>query len=160
LNSIHHLHFDQNNNLGIFNNRRFHKTEHIERLLYLKHQLVNLVLQHRGIWPKDYLGPEPVQMASDPLDPFKDPPAGSHWHLAPTVRDYFNVMEVAIAKCLDDFNQLFAEVNASFASLDERVQDASFERALQEMREETPIRVLKQHLPDDEYRRLLGVLGG
>lgn len=154
----HHLHFDQWNNLPIHNNMIFHTPELAHRLAIAAKHCVNLVIQCGSRFPESYKGPEPVEMACDPADPFKQLPAGEIWHEAKTVRDYFLLLRTAMQEWITDFDSLCDEARRSFDELDENAQDALMQGAMQEQLEEMPVRVLRQHLDEGEYRRLLGLL--
>ncbi len=156
----HRLHFDQWNLLPIHNNMIFHTPDLAHRLAIAAKHCVNLVIQCGTRWPESYKGPEPVQMACDPADPFKELPEGKLWHEAATVRDYFSILRTAMQKWVAGFDSLCEEARKSFDGIDKDAEDALMSRAMAEQLEETPVRVLREHLGDAEYRRVLGLLAG
>lgn len=154
----HHLHFDQWNMLPIHNNMMFHTPDLQLRLMMAAKQCTNLIIQSRSRFPESYLGPEPVTMASDPSDPQKKPPDGKVWHEAATVRDYFTVLRSEMSKWIAEFDSLCDEAKHSFEQLGDCKQDNLMQESMLAHLEETPVRVLKRHLTDQEYQRLLGLL--
>jgi hypothetical protein len=154
LDSVHHLHFDQWNHLGAFNNQIFHTEDLYLRLARMARSCIGLGMQAR-VHPSSYSGPEPVKMATDPQDPLSEPPAGVVWHEASTVREYFQRLQSGLRKWIAEWDQLESEAKASFAKLPEETQIEYFERGTAAMLEEMPLRILKRHLPADEYARLL-----
>jgi hypothetical protein len=155
---VHHLHFDQWNNLPIHNNKIFHTQDLSDGLSMLAMSGINLALQARSRRPESYLGPEPVEMTCDPLNPLATVPSGQTWHIAPTVRDYFRRLRQGLTNWITAWNALEQEAQASFNALSEETQFVYFDRAFSEQIEETPLRVLKSKLPADEYKKLKTLL--
>lgn len=158
LRQMHHLHLDQWNRLPLFNNRKFHTSDLQRRFAKAAKDGVSLLLQATSKFPESYEGPQPVQMANDPLDLDAPVPEGKHWHEAPTVREYFRRLLLGLKTWAAEWNELENEANASFEKLSEEDQFKSFDQAMGEMLEETPLRVLKNKIPPEEYRRLVQTL--
>lgn len=152
LKEIAHLHFNQMNLLGIHNNMFFHTPELAENLLYYNKWVLQLISIGNSIWPESYLGPEPVKAASDPLDPLNDKPG---WFLFPTVRAYFAATIEGASRCAAEFDKLFTQARTSFDHLPEELQGDAMSQNLREYMEETPMRVLKRYITQQEYNNLL-----
>lgn len=108
-----------------------------------------------GIYPESYLGPEPVRLAQDPTDPLKKLDG---WFDIPTVREYFEVVEFSASKCLAEFRSLSDKANKLVDELDDGAFNEQTNKTLKQLKEETPIRVLKGKVTDEEYQRLLKLL--
>jgi hypothetical protein len=67
-------------------------------------------------------------------------------------------MEQAAMSLLERIETLETETFEAFESLNCEVADAAFEETLRSMREETPIRVLRPLIGEEEYQRLLSLL--
>jgi hypothetical protein len=152
------LHFDQFNPGPIHNNMFFHTQQLQQRLLILRAWYSALLCEANSIWPESYLGPEPVRMATDPLKPFAEIPEGKMWHEAPTVREYFRRLITALKGWGKAFEHSCTFAHASFEALPEELQGDLMNQSLTKIREESPLRVLKQKIPDNEYQRLLQLI--
>jgi hypothetical protein len=155
---MHHLHLDQWSPMPIHNNKRFHTQELERRFAKVAKHGVDLMLQAGSKWPQSYEGPQPVQMAVNPIDLDSPIPPGQLWHTVPTVREYFRGLLSGLSAWEQEWKALQKEAHESFEKLPEEEQDKSFDAARPEMLEETPVRVLRSKIPPEEYRRLLKLL--
>jgi len=149
------LHFDQQSVLPVTNNIIFHTPELYERLCILCVAAMHLIIQCASKWPESYLGPEPVRMAINPNNP-SEPHNG--WYTVPTVRQYFKEMIAALHSWTTQFTELRNEAKSSFDHLDATEQERLMSQSLSGVVEETPVRVLKDRLPPEEYQRILKIL--
>lgn len=155
LRSIYGLHFEQFNPATIHNNMRFNTQDLYSKLCYFHRWVGDLMLAISGRFPKSYLGPEPVQLATNPSDPSWK---SDNWFEIATVRDYFSTVFAAAQRCINEFEELAASADEHFESLPDQEQDEWFSRSLKRMKEESPIRVLESKLSTEEYQRLLDLL--
>lgn len=155
LGEIYGCHFEQGSLLPIMNNEKFISNGMGEKLAYFHHWVGDLMLAIAGIYPESYLGPEPVRLAQDPTDPLKKLDG---WFEIPTVREYFEVVESSASKCLAEFRSLSDEANKLVDELDDGAFNEQTNKTLKQLKEETPIRVLKGKVTDEEYQRLLKLL--
>lgn len=152
-----HLYFDQQNAAACtFNNRFFWSEEFENRFLDAGAECVRLLSQLASRWPESYLGPVPVLMATDPLNPLADPEDGA-WHSVATVREYFARLCQGIVAWTEKFDALVGEAQAR-ADADPVLEEEQFNRSLVAFREEMPIRVLSQHMSAEDYRRILDLV--
>lgn len=152
------LHFDQFSLLPISNNMFFHTNKLKEQLVTLHAWWSCLLGEGNSIWPESYLGPEPVKMARHPLRPFSDPPNGQMWHEAKTVREFFCLLTAGLKAWDIAFQRLRTKAKASFEALSSEDQDRLMNESLQQIREETPIRVLRSKVSNLEFERLLSLI--
>jgi Restriction endonuclease len=155
LRQIYNLYFDQFSLAGIHNNKIFKSPEQRQQLAYFNHWVLKLIAQSASRWPESYIGPEPVKAAINPVDPYADVQG---WFEFSTVREYFVTMIAATAKCADEFDAFQKAAQTEFNSLSDLDHQSTHNTILLEMREEMPIRVLKQYIKPDEYSRLLDIL--
>jgi len=155
LNEIYRLHFAQDTFLPIMNNEKFISNGLGPKLSYFNKWVICLSLIIRGNTPENYMGPEPVLLANNPEDPLDHK---KDWHAIPTVREYFDVVERAAEKCLEQFDNLTKEATAKESALNDGQFEDQSKRMLMKLREEMPIRVLKNQLERFEYERLLKLL--
>lgn len=155
LRSIYGLHFEQFNPATIHNNMRFNTQDLYSKLCYFHRWVGDLMLAISGRFPESYLGPEPVQLATNPSDPLWK---SDDWFEIATVRDYFSTVFAAAQRCINEFEELAASADEHFESLPDQEQDEWFSRSLKRMKEESPIRVLESKLSAEEYQRLLALL--
>ena len=155
LRSIYRLHFQQFNPGTIHNNMKFNTHDFYSKLCYFYRWVGDLMLAISGRFPESYLGPEPVQLATNPSDPSWK---SDVWFEIATVRDYFSTVFAAAQRCINEFEELEASAYEHFESLSDQEQDERFSRSLKRMKEESPIRVLENRLSAEEYQRLLALL--
>ena len=74
------------------------------------------------------------------------------------VRAWFRWIEQSSTSLLARIDALEAEVFQVFDALDGKDSDAAFEETLRSIREETPVRVLRPLVSEEEYERLIGLL--
>lgn len=155
LGEIYRCHFEQSSSLPIMNNGKFISNGLGKQLSYIHIWVGDLVMAIASRFPESYMGPEPVQLAQDPENPLK---RTDGWFEIPTVRSYFVIVEEAARKCIKEFKELEAEAGMKSDSLtDEQFNEQSV-RTLKQLREEMPLRVLKEKISDHEYKRLLEFL--
>ncbi|MGO8675320.1 MAG: restriction endonuclease [Limisphaerales bacterium] len=152
------LHFDQFNPITISNNMFFHTQELADRLTLLGAWNKALLIASTSIWPESYLGPEPVRMANDPLKPFLEVPNGRQWHEAPTVREYFRRLIAGLKAWNTAYQNSVTLAHRTFDRLPADRRGELMDRSLLELKEESPIRVLKDRLPREEYDSILHLL--
>ena len=111
LNTIYRLHFDQSNIVCICNSLFFHSEHLRHRLAYFHRWTANLKLCAMGTSPESYLGPEPIKLPANPVDPLS---RSEEWFEIPTVRDYSSMLTGAAKQCADEFDDLFREAHYSF----------------------------------------------
>ncbi|MFM5508198.1 restriction endonuclease [Aeromonas rivipollensis] len=155
LGDIYRNHFEQGSRLPIANNIKFISHEHNEKLTYFHRWVGSLMLSISSIYPKNYLGPEPVCLAQDPTDPLKEV---NGWFEIHTVREYFEIVESSASKCLAEFQALYNEASERFDELNDEEYDEQADIMLKQFKEEMPVRVLKNKISDAEYQRLLKLL--
>lgn len=155
LGEIYGCHFEQGSFLPIMNNEKFISNGLGEKLAYFHHWVGDLMLAISGVNPESYMGPEPVRLAQDLTDPLKELDG---WFEVPTVREYFELVEASATKCLAEFRALSDEANKRVDALGDEKFNEQTNKTLRQLMEETPIRVLKNKVSDEEYRRLLKLL--
>lgn len=158
LRRIYRLHFDQEFSGAMHNNMFFHTPELGEELRYMHAWCGNLMLESNSVSPESYADDGPIEMANDPLAPLKDPPEGSFWHTTPSVREYYRILICALDQWIDKWQALHDKARGSFDQLPGDQQGELMSRALFRSVEELPVRVLRQHVGDEEYERLVGLL--
>ncbi len=156
LKAIHAMHFEQFNPATIHNNMKFNTKESYARLCYFQLWISNLILDICGRFPENYLGPEPVQLANNPSDPLWN--SSENWFEIPSVREYFSLLHSAAQRCIAEFDEFAADANKCFELLTDQEQEEWFSRSLILLREELPVRVLKEKITSDKYQQLLDLL--
>jgi Restriction endonuclease len=151
------LYWDQFNPAPISNKMFFHTRELEERLFTLHVWCSVLLGESNSSWPESYLGPEPVNMARDPLKPFLDVPRGKMWHEAPTVRDFYSRLIKGLEAWAKALKRLSEAAHKSFDALPPEKQAQLMNQSLVAVLEENPLRALKRKIPEDEYKRLLNL---
>lgn len=152
------LHFDHMELMPIHNNMFFHTQKFRESLKLADIQCRCILLECAARSPVSYRGPEPVNMAWLRNFPISNSSSKQRLYEAATVREYFSMLREVAENWLKEFEQLHDNAHRSFDELDDEKQDEFFRNTLLEFREEAPIRALKCHLEDDEYKRLLKLL--
>jgi hypothetical protein len=155
LGEIYRCHFEQGSFLPIVNNEKFISNGLGEKLAYFHHWVGDLMLAISAVYPESYMGPEPVNLAQDLTDPLKELDG---WFEVPTVREYFELVETSATKCLAEFRSLSDEANKRVDALGDEKFNEQTNKTLRQLMDETPIRVLKNKVSDEEYRRLLKLL--
>ncbi|SFB60251.1 Restriction endonuclease [Rhizobium sp. NFR07] len=74
------------------------------------------------------------------------------------VRAWFQWAEQCSMSLLERIDLLEEEVFQAFDALDSKTADAAFDKTLESICEEAPIRLLRSIVGEDEYHRLLGLL--
>lgn len=156
LRAIYAMHFEQFNPATIHNNMRFNTEESYSRLCYFQLWVGNLMLDICGRFPENYLGPEPVRLANNPSDPLWN--SSENWFQIPSVREHFSLLHSAAQRCIAEFNEFTADANKRFELLNDQEQEQWFSRSLISLREELPVRVLKEKITSDKYQQLLDLL--
>lgn len=109
--------------------------------------------------PKSYDQPGPIDIHVDEHHAQATPDErGMPVVRVPDVRAYFDWIFTAAAAVLDRYETLSSTTMAEFEGLGDDEIDRAFSASLDAMTEEMPIRVLKKHMGDDEYDRLLRLL--
>lgn len=152
---IYGLHFEQFNPITIHNNMLFNTEELYSRLCYFHGWVGSLMMTIAGKEPQNYVGPEPVKIPENPEDPLWE---SNDWYEIGTVREYFKVVQAAASKCILEFEELESIAKQRFNALPEQDQDALLDNSLRSHKEETPIRVLRGKVGDEEYQRLLRII--
>jgi hypothetical protein len=75
------------------------------------------------------------------------------------VRAYFEWIGSSAQSVIDRYEALSSKTRADLESLGEEEIDRAFAHSLDAITEEMPVRVLKQHVGEEEYARLLRLLG-
>jgi hypothetical protein len=96
-------------------------------------------------------------MARHPRRPFSDPPIGQLWHEVRTVREFFHLLTAGLKAWDIAFHRLRSKAKASFDALPPEEQERLMNQSVQQVREETPIRVLKSKMSGEEFQRLLNL---
>lgn len=102
--------------------------------------------------PDSYLGPLPIKLATNPADPMSE---RDDMYNINSVRDYFKIVRQSAKKCIEEFESLSKTAMDRFNGLSDAEQDDMFKRTLQSIKEELPVRVLKEKIGDEKYAEIL-----
>lgn len=153
--NIYGQYFEQGSPIPVMNVGKFIDNGLGNELAYFHRQVGNLLSAITSIYPKSYMGPEPVKLAKNPSDP--DLPIEDWFEIA-TVREYFRVVLQACKTCIEDFSELQSKAESIADSLPSDQFVIQTNNMLNLVREETPLRALKGKLSATEYQRLLELL--
>lgn len=137
---------------------RFEHTGHLGDLYNLLEEGRMLTFAMMG-GPRSYDQPGPIETHVD--KGYSEAVADRHG--MPVLRHYdvrawFRWIEQSSTSLLARIDALEAEVFQVFNALDGKDSDAAFEETLRSIREETPVRVLRPLVGEEEYQRLIGLL--
>jgi len=152
LRSIYRLHFEQFSPIPIYNNMYYNTPELHQRLYFFNRWVGDLMLTIAHGKPQNYMGPLPIETACNPNDPLSDEKGMYEFK---SVREYFEVVGEAAKRCVDEFEALKKEATDRFNGLDDLDQDDMHRKTLKTIREELPVRVLKEKLGGNEYDNIL-----
>jgi len=155
LRHIYTCHFKQSSNIPIMNNGVFTSNGLSSELSHYAHWVGDLMLTISSIFPRNYMGPEPVQLAQDPANPL---PKTEGWFEVGTVREYFIIVESAARDCIESFDAIHKEASKRQDALTEEQFDEQNALMFKKVYEEMPLRVLKGKIPDSEYEKLFNVI--
>ena len=110
--------------------------------------------------PKTYDEPGPIEVQANPDIPGAVVDSnGLHVVILPSVRDYFEWIMPIANELLAKYNALSKRAHEAFEALPDVEGDAVFQRSLNAVAEETPIRVFRENLGEATYASLLARLG-
>lgn len=96
-----------------------------------------------------------MKFADNPEDPLWK---SNDWYKIGMVWEYFKVVQATATRCVHEFEELEGIAKRRFNALSEKAQDVLFGNSLRALKEETPIKVLREMVTDEEYQGSLGSL--
>lgn len=109
--------------------------------------------------PKSYDQAGPIEVTVDE----SHPQAVSNCQGVPVVRladvrAYFEWILTQAQSVIDRYEALFSKTRADFDNLEDEEIDNAFAESSDDITEEMPVRILKQHIGEEEYARLFSLL--
>jgi hypothetical protein len=142
----------------LMNLMRFEHTGRLVELYDLLHEGRMLMFAMMG-GPRSYDQPGPIE--THVYEGYPEAVVDRHglpMLLHDDVRAWFRWIEQSSTSVLARIDTLEAEVFQAFDALDGKDSDAAFDETLRSIREETPVRVLRPLVGEEEYQRLIGLL--
>lgn len=146
-------HFDQFMP-SAFNNIWFHTPEQHKQVLRFQRWVIDLACWARSPTIESYSHPKKLTIYVDPNDP--DNRTDVRYDFV-NAREYFSTMTEAARACADSFETFHQQCRDEFDELEGAQQEALMNKVLRSDLEELPLRVLKRHLSEPEYERLLAL---
>lgn len=111
--------------------------------------------------PRSYDQPGPIDVLAYEGYHGATPDRHGVWMLRhDNVRDWFSWAERASKSLLARLASLESEVFQAFDAFDSAFTDTAFKETLREIQEESPVRLLRSIVGEEEYKRLLDLLSG